>query len=387
MQYKKTTAILLAVLAAAFYAVNVPVSKLLLKEISPTFLASLLYFGAGIGIGLLYCINPKSHRGEKKLTRNDLPDTLGMILLDIAAPILLMLGLKSASSANASLLGNFEIAATTLIALLLFREKVSKRLWAAILLITLSSGILSFEDMSSLHFSRGSLLVLAAAACWGLENNCTRNISDKSTFEIVFLKGIFSGLGSFLIALCIGEPFPGLHCCCGTASGICCLRAEYFLLCPFPEHPRSRQDQCLLCHRPLYRHSPFLHHLARCPDSTVFSGTGGNAAGFRSGGSGHAANGTHPFPHSHVHAHPRRRDPQPPALPRHARGKSPAPPHHAHAAAFTQLIAAPVTPVRLFPAAARTPARTAPEQFPETARFPAAFPAKSGRTIPAEKLP
>ena len=54
-------------------------------------------------------------------------------------------------------------------------------------------------------------LVLAAAACWGLENNCTRNISDKSTFEIVFLKGIFSGLGSFLIALCIGEPFPGLH--------------------------------------------------------------------------------------------------------------------------------------------------------------------------------
>lgn len=65
--------------------------------------------------------------------------------------------------------------------------------------------------MSSLHFSRGSLLVLAAAACWGLENNCTRNISDKSTFEIVFLKGIFSGLGSFLIALCIGEPFPGLH--------------------------------------------------------------------------------------------------------------------------------------------------------------------------------
>lgn len=166
MQHKKATAILLAVLAAAFYAVNVPVSKLLLKEISPTFLASLLYFGAGIGIGLLYCINPKSHRGEKKLTRKDLPYTLGMILLDIAAPILLMLGLKSASSANASLLGNFEIAATTLIALLLFREKVSKRLWAAILLITLSSGILSFEDMSSLHFSRGSLLVLAAAVCW-----------------------------------------------------------------------------------------------------------------------------------------------------------------------------------------------------------------------------
>ena len=135
---------------------------------------------------------------------------IGMILLDIAAPILLMLGLKSATSANASLLGNFEIVATSLIALFLFREKISRRLWIAIALITLSSGILSFEDMSSLHFSGGSLLVLAAAACWGLENNCTRNISDKSTFEIVFLKGIFSGLGSCIIALCIGEPLPKL---------------------------------------------------------------------------------------------------------------------------------------------------------------------------------
>ena len=187
MQNKKTTAILLSVLAAAFYAVNVPFSKLLLNQIGPTFLASLLYFGAGIGIGILYLSNPKKHAGEKKLTRKDLPYTIGMILLDIAAPILLMLGLKSATSANASLLGNFEIVATSLIAL-----------------------FLSFEDMSSLHFSGGSLLVLAAAACWGLENNCTRNISDKSTFEIVFLKGIFSGLGSCIIALCIGEPLPKL---------------------------------------------------------------------------------------------------------------------------------------------------------------------------------
>ena len=381
MQHKKTTAILLAVLAAAFYAVNVPVSKLLLKEISPTFLASLLYFGAGIGIGLLYCINPKSHRGEKKLTRKDLPYTLGMILLDIAAPILLMLGLKSASSANASLLGNFEIAATTLIALLLFREKVSKRLWAAILLITLSSGILSFEDMSSLHFSRGSLLVLAAAACWGLENNCTRNISDKSTFEIVFLKGIFSGLGSFLIALCIGEPFPGLH----AAAAALLLGFVAYGLSIFC-YVRSQNTLGAAKTSAYYAIAPFIGTALSC---IIWH----DALTVRSGGSGHAANGTHPFPHPHVHAHPRRRDthshhyPQPPAPPRHARGKSPAPPHHAHAAAFTQLIAAPVTPVPLFPAAARTPARTAPERFPETARSPAAFPAKSGRTIPAEKLP
>ena len=94
MQNKKTTAILLAVLAAAFYAVNVPFSKLLLNQIGPTFLASLLYFGAGIGIGILYLSNPKKHAGEKKLTRKDLPYTIGMILLGFGV-VQIGLSLKS----------------------------------------------------------------------------------------------------------------------------------------------------------------------------------------------------------------------------------------------------------------------------------------------------
>jgi len=119
-----------------------------------------------------------------------------------------MFGLRMASSANASLLSNFEIVATTLIALFVFHEAVSTRLWVAIGFITLSSILLSFEGAESFRFSYGSLLVLAATVCWGLENNCTRNISSKSTFEIVILKGIFSGLGSLIIALLSGEHFP-----------------------------------------------------------------------------------------------------------------------------------------------------------------------------------
>lgn len=47
-----------------------------------------------------------------------------------------------------------------------------------------------------------------ATACWGLENNCTRKISDKSTYEIIVLKGIFSGCGAFIIALLLGEKLP-----------------------------------------------------------------------------------------------------------------------------------------------------------------------------------
>ncbi len=205
----KAKAIIYALLAAVFYAVNVPASKLLLLKVGPATMAALLYLGAGIGIGILSLFNRKNREKTERLSKKDLPFVIGMIVLDIAAPIFLMLGISYGSSANASLLGNFEIVATTVIALFIFKEAVSKRLWAAIALITLSSIILSFEGADSFRFSLGSLFVLLATVCWGFENNCTRNISSKSTYEIVVLKGVFSGLGSLVIALINQETMPG----------------------------------------------------------------------------------------------------------------------------------------------------------------------------------
>ncbi len=205
---QKIISIFYAFLAACFYAVNMPVSKTLLQTVPPTMLAAFLYLGAGLGVGGMYLLR-KDKKQEENLTKKDLPYTVGMIALDIFAPIALMFGLARTTSANASLLNNFEIAATSVIALVIFKETISKRLWLAIFLVTLSSALLSFEDVSSLRFSYGSLLVLLAAVCWGLENNCTRKISSKNTYEIVTLKGIGSGLGSLVIAFFLGEKFPG----------------------------------------------------------------------------------------------------------------------------------------------------------------------------------
>ena len=206
MYGSKPRAIVYALLAAAFYAISIPFSKLLLAHVGEIMMAAFLYLGAGFGIGVLSLI--KSKKKSEKLSRSDMPFVIGMIVLDIAAPILLMLGINRGSSANASLLSNFEIVATTIIALLFFREKISGKLWAAIGLITLSSMILSFESADSFRFSFASLYVLAATVCWGLENNCTRMISSKNTYEIVILKGIFSGFGALIIAFVKSETLP-----------------------------------------------------------------------------------------------------------------------------------------------------------------------------------
>ena len=206
---KKTTVtgILLAILAAVLYAINSPFSKFLLDYMPSTLMAGFLYIGAGLGMGVIALIRKarKTERTEEKITKADIPYTLAMIFLDIAAPIFLLLGLSHTTAANASLLNNFEIVATAMIALMIFKEKISFRLWIGILFVTASCALLSFEDISSLTFSVGSLFILLACVCWGIENNCTRKLSKKDPLEIVLLKGIFSGLGSVMIGLCLGE--------------------------------------------------------------------------------------------------------------------------------------------------------------------------------------
>ncbi len=197
----------LAVLAAALYAINSPLSKILLDYMPSTLMAGFLYLGAGLGMGAIALFRKikRVDTGETGLSKAELPYTAAMILLDIAAPICLLLGLKSTTAASASLLNNFEIVATAIIALMIFKEKISPRLWVGILFVTLSCALLSIEDISTVKLSFGSLFILLACVCWGFENNCTRKISSKDPLQIVLLKGIFSGLGSVIIGLCLGE--------------------------------------------------------------------------------------------------------------------------------------------------------------------------------------
>lgn len=212
MNGKPWMSVFFAILAAALYALNAPFSKLLLEKIPSTLMAGFLYLGAGIGMLILgfFRKNRSGQEAEKPLTRQELPYVIGMVVLDIAAPIFLMMGLSMATAANVSLLNNFEIVATSLIALGIFRETISRKLWIAIGLMTVSSMILSLEDAGSFTFSYGSLFVLLACVCWGFENNCTRMLSSKDPLQIVVIKGICSGLGSLIIGFVLGEKISEL---------------------------------------------------------------------------------------------------------------------------------------------------------------------------------
>ena len=66
---------LLGILAAALFGASTPIAKLLLHDIGPLLLASLLYLGAGVGLTLLRLTAPGSVDAsrEARLRRADLP--------------------------------------------------------------------------------------------------------------------------------------------------------------------------------------------------------------------------------------------------------------------------------------------------------------------------
>lgn len=196
-----------AVLAAALFGMSAPIAKLLLSEIPPLMMSSLVYLGAGFGMLIvdLTRVIAKTKHPEARLAKNELPFILAMIILDIAAPISLMLGLTMTTAANAALLSNFEIVATSVIALIVFKEAVGKRLWLSIALITIASIILSTNDIFSFSFSLGSIFVILSGVFWGFENNCTRKLSIKDPLQVVIIKGLGSGTGALVIAAYANE--------------------------------------------------------------------------------------------------------------------------------------------------------------------------------------
>lgn len=223
-----TRATLQAVLAALLFGASAPLAKILLTDAPPVLMASLLYLGCGAAA---FLAGLGRARREAALTRADLPALLGALFSGgVAAPILLMVGLANTPAATASLMLNFESVATTLIAALVFKEAIGKRLWLALALITLGSILLSWNASGDWGISWASALVLAACILWGVDNNFTRQISAKDPLAIVTVKGLGAGSFSLLLGLGLGEKLPGIPVIVGAlAVGAVCYGASIAL--------------------------------------------------------------------------------------------------------------------------------------------------------------
>ncbi len=210
--------ILQALLAAIFFGASAPIAKLLLGDIAPIFLAAFLYLGSGTGIALVKLTqHVRAKDVEAGIKRADLPWLAGAIISGgIIAPIVLMVSLQNTPASTASLLLNFEGVATTVIAMLAFKEAIGRRAWTAIITVTVASILLSTNFGSSWGMTVGAFGVVLACTLWGVDNNFTRNISGKDPLAIVAWKGLVAGTFSFFLAWFLGNPFPSLTNILGT---------------------------------------------------------------------------------------------------------------------------------------------------------------------------
>ena len=199
--------VIAAVLSALLSALNAPFAKLLMTDCDSTMLGAWLYLGAGLGTTIIYLVK---HDYSDHFEKKDYKYLVLMVMCDILAVIFLMKGLSLTSSATVSLLSNFEIVATALIAYLVFKEKISPNLRIAIVLITVAGIVLSLQD-GNFSFSAGGLLVILATLAWGLENNCTKSLANHDPLKVTAVKGIGTGTGSLIIALSIGQRIPGSY--------------------------------------------------------------------------------------------------------------------------------------------------------------------------------
>ncbi len=211
---KEFTTALYVILAAVLFGASAPLSKLLLTRVDPIFMASFLYLGSGLGLALLKILLRLKHSDltdEAHLNRSDIPWLFVAVMSGgVLAPIVLMLSLKATPAATASLLLNFESVATTLIAILIFRESADKRVWVSILLITLGSILLSWNPALPWGISWGAYGIVLACIFWGIDNNFTCKISLKDPMTIVIIKGLGAGSFSFILGCTLGSPFPAI---------------------------------------------------------------------------------------------------------------------------------------------------------------------------------
>lgn len=195
--------------AAVLFGAGTPFAKLLLGQVSPWLLAGLLYTGSGVGLGMYRLLRRPP---RVRLERGQWWPLAGAVVAGgILGPVLLMAGLSSMPASGASLLLNAEGVFTALLAWLVFRENVDRRVALGMAAIATGAVVLSIPTGSAEWGSVWpSLAVVGACLCWGVDNNLTRKLALHDATWLAAVKGGVAGPVNLALAFGLGATLPAL---------------------------------------------------------------------------------------------------------------------------------------------------------------------------------
>lgn len=212
--HSQYSGVVAAIAAAVLFGASTPLAKLLLADASPWLLAALLYLGGGIALTIYRRLRrPPTVR----LSRREIGWLIAAIACGgLVAPVLLMYGLTRMAASSASLLLTAESVFTAVLAWVVFKENVDRRIAAGMLAIVLGVALLAdirTLDMTSLW---PSLAVLGACLTWAIDNNVTRKLALTDAAWLASVKGLSAGSMNLAIALALGAAWPGINSLAGS---------------------------------------------------------------------------------------------------------------------------------------------------------------------------
>ena len=209
----------LALLAAVLFGASTPLLQRAGAGVGPLSTAALLYAGAAL-VGAL--LRQRVAR-EAALRRADLPRLAAMAVFGAAVgPVALAWGLQRTSATSGSLLLTLEALFTALLAWLLYREVMDRRVWLALLLLLAGSAVLIIDAGAAGTVAvLGLGAVLVATAAWGVDNALSRGLAERDPGQVVLAKGALGALLTGIAATAFREPLPSL----GSAAALLAIGA------------------------------------------------------------------------------------------------------------------------------------------------------------------
>lgn len=207
---------LLALLAAALFGVSTPLVQQLGAGLGPFTTAALLYAGAA-AVGALLRQRVEQ---EARVLRSDLRRLLAVAIFGaVIGPVAMAWGLQRTSGTGASLMLTLEALFTAVLAWRLYGETMDRRVWAAMLMLTIGGVLLVVDQgLSGGGQLLGLLAVLVATAAWGLDNTLSRALAERDPGHVVLMKAALGSTATLALALLAGEPLPGLWAALGLLA-------------------------------------------------------------------------------------------------------------------------------------------------------------------------
>jgi drug/metabolite transporter (DMT)-like permease len=188
--------------AAVLFGATTPLAGRLADDTSAPILAGLLYVGAATAVVPWL---PRRPIDPRALGRRAPRLGAAVVFGGLLGPLCLTAGLQRTPGATASLLLNLELVATALLAAVLFREHLGRRIVEGTLLVVAAGAVLAWAGAPELR--AGAVLIVLACVCWGIDN-CVTATLDLAPEHITAAKGVVAGGTNLAIGLLLGGQLP-----------------------------------------------------------------------------------------------------------------------------------------------------------------------------------